>query len=111
MVSAPSRIFNEPLVLTSGTGFDSFGELTISGSTPVSGTGYVKTTHQYAITNGAIESFNLIEAFTDPTQLTPEVGDQLLADTKTYRVTQVRPVIDQDGFHVLDISQLKEVEI
>ena len=111
MVGTPRHIFTTPVVLVSGMGFDDFGELTFSGSVPASGSGYLKTTQQYQITNAGIETLNLVEIFTDPQELIPTVGDQLQAQATTYRVTQIRPVIDRDGFRALDISQLKEVEI
>jgi hypothetical protein len=111
MVGVPRLIFTTPIVLVSGVGFDDFGELTFSGSVPVSGSAYLKTSQQYAVTNAGIETLNLTEAFTDPRELFPTVGDQLQAQAITYRATQVRPVIDRDGFHAVDISQLKEVEI
>ncbi len=111
MVGTPRHIFTTPVVLVSGVGFDAFGELTFSGSVPVSGSGYLKTTQQYQVTNAGIETLNLVEVFTDPAELAPAVGDQFQAQATTYRVTQVRPVIDRDGFHALDIAQLKQVEI
>lgn len=111
MVDTPTRILTTPVVLVSGIGFDGFGELTFTGSIPVSGSAYLKTTQQYQVTNAGIETLNLVEIFTDRVKLAPSVGDQLQAQAITYRVTQVRPVVDQDGFHALDISQLKEVEI
>lgn len=111
MVGTPRHIFTTPVVLVSGMGSDAYGELTFSGSVPVSGTAYLKTTQQYQVTSAGIETLILVEAFTDPAELAPSVGDQLQVHTTTYRVTQVRPVIDRDGFHALDIAQLKEVEI
>ena len=118
MVFVPRHRFNTNLVLTSGMGFDDFGELTYSGSTPVSGTGYLKTTSQYQVTNAGIETFELVEAFTDPSELTLSAGDQLevtsgpaVVSGTTHRVTSVRPIVGVDGFHALDISTLQEVEI
>jgi hypothetical protein len=110
MVGTPRHLFTTQVVIFSGTGFDDFGELVASGSIPVSGSAYVKTTQLYSVTNAGIESFNLVEIFTDPAELIPSVGDQLQIQSLTYRVTQVRPVIDRDGFHAVDISQLKEVD-
>jgi len=110
MVGVPRHIFTTPIVLVSGMGFDDFGELTFSGSIPVSGTAHFKTSVDYAATNAGIETLTRVEVFTDPAELSPSAGDQLQAQSLTYRVTQVRPVIDRDGFRAVDISQLKEVE-
>jgi hypothetical protein len=45
MVVVPRRILTDPVVLVSGCGFDAYGELTYSGSIPVSGSAYLKTVH------------------------------------------------------------------
>lgn len=118
MVFIPSHRFNTNLVLTTGTGFDDFGELSFAGSVLTSGTGYLKSTDEFNVNNGKIETVTRVEVFTSPAVMTPSVGDQMevtsgppLVSGTTYRVTNVRAVVDVDGFHAVDISTLQETEI
>jgi hypothetical protein len=118
MIFIPSHRFNTNLVLTSGMGFDDFGEINYTGSALVSGTGYLKSTDEFNINNGRIETVTRVEVFTSPAVMTPSVGDQMevtsgspIVSGTTYRVTNVRAVVDVDGFEALTISQLQEIEI
>ena len=118
MIFIPDHLFNTNLVLTSGMGFDDDGELTFAGSTLVSGTGYVKSTDEYTVTNAGIVTATRVQAFTSPAVMTPSVEDKIevtsgpvVSSGTTYRVTSVRAVVDLDGFHATDVSQLEEIEI
>ena len=110
MVAVPRRILTEAVVLTSGMGFDDNGEYIYSGSTPVSGSGYLKTTHEYQVTPAGIFTFDRVEVLTDPDQMNPAPGDQLLAHAKTFRVGNVRPIVDRDGVTVVNIASVTEIE-
>ena len=118
MIFIPDHLFNTNLVLTSGMGFDDDGELTFAGSAPVSGTGFLKSTDEFTVTNAGIETALRVQIFTSPTVMSPAVGDQIevtsgpvMSSGTTYRVTSVRAVVDPDGFHATDVSQLQEIEI
>ena len=50
MAEVPREFFTEAFVLSSGTGFDDYGTPT-HGGTLVSGTGYLKETERYELTN------------------------------------------------------------
>ena len=111
MVSIPRRILTQPLVLTSGMGFDERGEPTYSGSTLASGSGYLKTTRELATTPAGIAVFDRVEVFSDPEEMTPRPGDQLETQDKTFRVRNVRPIADRDGSIVLHVSDVQEIEV
>lgn len=118
MVFIPRHRFNTRMVLTSGMGFDSHGEVTYSGSAVVSGIGYLKSTDEYAVTNAGIATVTRNELFTAPDQMLPRVGDRFevtsgpaISSGTRYRVTNVRAIVDLDGFHALDIANLTELEV
>jgi hypothetical protein len=46
---------------------------------------------------------------TDPEEMNPRPGDQLLAHHKTFRVGNVRPVVDRDGVPVVNVADVQEV--
>jgi hypothetical protein len=117
MIFIPRHRFNTKLVVVSGMGFDSHGEMTYSGSTPVSGTGYLRSTDEFAVTNAGIATITRNELFTSP-ELHTGVGDrvQVMSGPTTisglsYRVITVRNIVDVDGFEGLRISQLTELEV
>ena len=118
MVFTPIHLFNHNIVLTSGMGFDDFGERTYAGSTLVSGTALVKTKDEMVVTNAGIATFTNTTMATNPRVLTPAVGDQMLVTSgptivsgTTYLVTNVRSYVDVDGFHGVDLLALQETEI
>jgi hypothetical protein len=99
-------------------GFDDFGERDYTGCALVSGTAYIKTTDESNINNNRIETVTKVQAFTSPLVMTPSVGDQIEvtsgpapASGTTYLITNMRPVVDLEGFHVTNISTLEETEI
>jgi hypothetical protein len=117
MIFVPNHLFNTNLVLTSGMGFDDYGEIHYTGSALVSGTGYLKSTDEFAVTNQGLQTVTRVEVFTSPAVMVPAVGDKLevtsgpaISSGTTYRVTNVRAVVDVDGFHALNVSQLQEIE-
>lgn len=109
MVAIPRRILTEPVVLVSGMGFDARGELTYSGSTVVSGSGYLKTNREYQVTPAGIVTFDRVEVLTDPGEMNPKPGDKIEAHSKTFRIGNVRPVVDRDGSTVVNIADVQEV--
>ena len=109
MVAIPKRILTEAVVLVSGMGFDGDGELTYSGSTLISGSGYLKTDYEHQVTPAGILTFDRVEVLTDPEEMNPRPGDKIQAHSKTFRVGHVRPVVDRDGFAVVNVADVKEV--
>lgn len=118
MTFIPSHLFNQNLVLTSGMGFDDFGEIDYTGSTLVSGTGFIKTSDEIIVTNGTADTVTKVQAFTSPLVFTPSVGDQFevtsgppISSGTTYQITNVRANVDGGGFHAVDISTLQETDL
>ena len=77
MIFIPNHLFNTNLVLTSGMGFDDDGELSFAGSTLVSGTGFLKSTDEYTVTNAGIVTATHVQIFTSPEVMVPAVGDKI----------------------------------
>lgn len=118
MIATPRHLFNHNVVLTSGMGFDSYAEVDYTGSVPVSGSGLLKTTDEFAVTSAGVQTITRTSLTSDPAELPVSVRDKIevtsgpaVVSGTTYRVTNMRAVVDSDGFHVLDISQLEEVEV
>jgi len=109
MAVIPRRILTEPVVLTSGMGWDENGELTYTGSTLVSGSGYLKTSHEYQVTPAGILTFDRVEVLTDPEEMNPKPGDKIETHARTFRVGPVRPIADRDGVCVVNIADVQEI--
>ena len=118
MIFVPRHLFNTQIVLASGMGNDDFGEIDYTGSTLISGTGYIKMADEIIVTNGLVETVTKVQAFTAPLDFTPSVGDRfevtsgpLPASGTTYLITNIRPIVDGNGFHATDISTLQETDL
>ena len=107
MAYVPREFYTEAFVLNSGTGFDDYGTPTHTG-TLVSGTGYLKETERYELTNAGPLAILDLELWTDPEAVSPNPGDKVTAGGSEHRIGSVRTLRDQDGFKIADISKLTE---